>query len=255
YYSLLLVLLFSYIISVSFRKMEDRYTIELNNRDPTKIDQLYLDNCKSGTVKGLGENLTMLDTLSMVNCGLTSLEGLPLLPELVILDISQNDLKDGLDIVAAKCPKLEKLVLSNNAFTTLEQFEPLKDVSSLVVLDTFQNEVENTEDYRTKVFEMFPSLRDLDGQDVNGEMTEEIEEDETGAEGEDSDADGDTDEEDGPGLSYLENSNIMDDEDETEDYDQVDEEGAEQGTEAEGTSTRRGVKRRHEGGSDEDSKQ
>ncbi|GMT00263.1 hypothetical protein PENTCL1PPCAC_22437 [Pristionchus entomophagus] len=235
--------------------MEARYKVELRERDPAKIDQLYLDNCKTDKIEGLADNLASLDTLSMVNCGLKSLEGLPTLPELVIFDISQNELSSGLDILAAKCPKLEKLVLSDNKFATLEQLEPLKAIESLSVLDTFQNDVEDVDDYRTKIFEMFPNLKDLNGHDINGEVTEELEEDETGVEdGEDSDGSIDSDDEDGPGLSYLQNSNIMEDEDETEDYDAVEGDEVEEGG-GEGTSTRRGVKRRHEGGDDEESNQ
>ncbi|GMR53114.1 hypothetical protein PMAYCL1PPCAC_23309 [Pristionchus mayeri] len=233
--------------------MEARFKVELRERDPAKIDQLYLDNCKSEKVEGLPENLNSLDTLSMVNCGLKSFEGLPALPELVILDISQNQLQSGLELLVEKCPKLEKLVLSDNKFATLENLEPLKGLGSLTVLDTFQNGVEETDDYRTKVFEMFPTLKDLNGHDINGEVTEEIEEVSGGEEDSDGDIES-SDEEDGPGLSYLQNSNIMEDEDETEDFEAVEGDDVEQGG-GDGATTRRGVKRPHEGGDDEESNQ
>lgn len=81
--------------------MEARYKIELRERDPAKIDQLYLDNCQCDKIEGLSDNLASLDTLSMVNCGLKTLEGLPILPELVIFDISQNELDGGLEILVS----------------------------------------------------------------------------------------------------------------------------------------------------------
>ncbi|KAF8367933.1 hypothetical protein PRIPAC_85762 [Pristionchus pacificus] len=235
--------------------MEARYKIELRERDPAKIDQLYLDNCQCDKIEGLSDNLASLDTLSMVNCGLKTLEGLPILPELVIFDISQNELDGGLEILADKCPKLEKLVLSDNKFVTMEQLEPLKALTSLSVLDTFQNDVEDTDDYRTKIFEMLPTLKDLNGHDINGEVTEECEEEETGGEdGEDSDGGDSSDEDDGPGLAYLQNSHILDDEDETEDFEAVEGDDDEEGADG-AANTRRGVKRRHEGGDDEESNQ
>ena len=143
--------------------MEDRYKLEIRDRDPKTITDLSLDNCKSESVKGLGDDLTSLVNLSMINIGLTSLEGLPSLPELLVLDISDNKLDGGLEVVVRSfwtlrhlfdcciqvknCPKLERLIISRNNFSKVEQLEPLKD-SKLGMLDTFHNEIENLDEFR-----------------------------------------------------------------------------------------------------------
>lgn len=67
------------------------------------------------------------------------------------------------------------------------------------------------DDYRVKVFEMIPSLKILDGCDIDGEEVEEEFSGEGGEDTDESDAD-----EDGPGLSYLNKSQFSDDE--TDDY-------------------------------------
>ncbi len=47
-----------------------------------QIEELYLDNVQSPQISGLSDEYTRLQKLSVVNCGLSSLEGLPKLPSL-----------------------------------------------------------------------------------------------------------------------------------------------------------------------------
>ncbi len=49
---------------------------------PPQVDELNLDNCRSTQVEGLNENYTKLESLSMINVGLTSLKGFPKLAAL-----------------------------------------------------------------------------------------------------------------------------------------------------------------------------
>lgn len=48
----------------------------------TKVEELFLDNVRSTKLSGLTDSYTTLMKLSIVNCGLVSLEGLPRLPSL-----------------------------------------------------------------------------------------------------------------------------------------------------------------------------
>ena len=47
-----------------------------------QVEELYLDNVQSSQISGLSDEYTSLQKLSVVNCGLSSLEGLPKLPSL-----------------------------------------------------------------------------------------------------------------------------------------------------------------------------
>lgn len=47
-----------------------------------QISELNLDNCRSTSIVGLSDEFTNLETLSLINAGLTSLKGFPKLPNL-----------------------------------------------------------------------------------------------------------------------------------------------------------------------------
>lgn len=47
-----------------------------------QVEELYLDNVQSSSISGLTDAYTNLRKLSIVHCGLTTLEGLPALPSL-----------------------------------------------------------------------------------------------------------------------------------------------------------------------------
>ncbi|CAD6197597.1 unnamed protein product [Caenorhabditis auriculariae] len=195
--------------------MEARYQQELRDRDPATVEDLAFDTFQTTEISGIDDKLVNLQRLSFVGCGLTSLKGLPTLPALTRLDLCDNKLSTGLDIIVKNAPELEELVLSANKFDTLDSIRPLKQ-SHIRTLDLFDNKITEIEGFRDKVFEIIPTLEVLDGADSAGVEVEGESFD--GEDGEDSGDSGDDDgEEDGPGLSYLDNSQL--DEDETEDYD------------------------------------
>ncbi|CAI5441764.1 unnamed protein product [Caenorhabditis angaria] len=220
--------------------MAEKYVTELRERDPATVDTIYLDNSTGGVIEGVDDKLTNLLTLSMVNCELTSFKGLPSLPAVTYIDVTNNKFGDtpAFDILVKNAPELVRLNLSSNNITSIEVLRPLKMLTKLAELDLSHNEsLGLTESYRDKIFEIIPSLKSLDGLDVDGE---EIEEEFDGGEaGEDSDSGDDDEEEGGPGLSYLDKSQFSDDE--TDDY--IPEDKAEQTKEGEGDSEARGVKR------------
>lgn len=55
-----------------------------------QITELNLDNCKSTHIVGLNDEYTSLETLSLINVGLTTLKGFPKLPKLKTLELSDN---------------------------------------------------------------------------------------------------------------------------------------------------------------------
>ncbi|MFH4983851.1 hypothetical protein AB6A40_010560 [Gnathostoma spinigerum] len=198
--------------------MEKRIELELRGRQPSEVTELNLDNCRATSIAGLSDEFTALQGLSMINVGLTSLKGLPSLPSLRRLEVSENRISGNLECLH-NCPELSYLNLSGNKIKDIETLAPLNELKKLEMLDLFNCEVANAENYRQDVFKVLPQLRYLDGFDAKGEEIASDDEDDLGDEGaEDSGDDGVEDEGSEVGLEYLESSNVMQDEDETEDF-------------------------------------
>ncbi|KAK4297200.1 hypothetical protein Pmani_012555 [Petrolisthes manimaculis] len=152
--------------------MEKRIELERRGKSPAKITELNLDNCKSTAIVGLTEEFEKLEVLSLINVGLTSLKGFPMLPNLRKLELSDNRISGGLNALTC-LPKLAYLNLSGNKIKDLETLEPLKDLKSLFNLDLFNCEVSLVENYREKMFALIPSLVYLDGFDKEDNSEEE----------------------------------------------------------------------------------
>uniref|UniRef100_A0A8C7K281 Acidic leucine-rich nuclear phosphoprotein 32 family member n=1 Tax=Oncorhynchus kisutch TaxID=8019 RepID=A0A8C7K281_ONCKI len=92
-----------------------------------KVRELVLDNCRSneGKIKGLSEEFVNLEFLSLINVGLISVSKLPKLGKLKKLELSDNRISDGLDVLAEKLPNLTHLNLSGNQLKDIRTLEPL----------------------------------------------------------------------------------------------------------------------------------
>lgn len=251
--------------------MEKRIQLEKMGRTPDKIKELNLDNCRSTSIVGLTDDFKNLESLSLINVGLTSLKGFPSLPNLKKLELSDNRISGGLNVLKDS-PKLTHLNLSGNKIRDIETLEPLKQFKHLKNLDLFNNEVTSVENYREKVFKLLPSLKYLDGFDQDEKEAEDSDveddevngndsDDEEGIEGIDED---ELEEEEEIGLNAVYKQHL-DEESEGDDYDGVedeededdDDELGEEEEEAEGEgqdeedgeeeeATPRGKKRKHE---------
>ncbi|KAL3086060.1 hypothetical protein niasHT_030484 [Heterodera trifolii] len=205
--------------------MEERIKTELRGRQPSEVQDLLLDSCKANTISGLTEQFTSLTTLSLINVGLTTLDGLPKLPTLRTIDLSDNKLSGGLDKLVECCPRLYHINLCANKITSMETLAPLSKLEELAALDLFDCAITEGPEYRSKVFAMIPQLKYLDGFDIN-DVEAEIsdEEEEEGAEDALEDEDDSEEEEEGvdtddeAALAYLNSSKALNDEDESEDY-------------------------------------
>ncbi|CAH1173642.1 unnamed protein product [Phaedon cochleariae] len=264
--------------------MEKRIELEMRGKKAADIKELILDNCRSTTIVGLTDEFTNLQSLSLINVGLTSLKGFPKLPNLRKLELSDNRIPKGLGFLES-CPKLTHLNLSGNKIKDLDTLEPLKNLKHLKNVDLFNNEATTLENYREQVFKMIPNLKYLDGfdeqdgeaeedsdadEEVNGndddseEDEEEGDEDGDGGEEEDEEGSSEGEEEDvGLGAVYSENLDDMSDEGdyeagEEEDEDEVveeeeEEEGVEEGGAGQSANAdvSRGKKRKLEEGEEE----
>ncbi|XP_030269625.1 acidic leucine-rich nuclear phosphoprotein 32 family member A isoform X1 [Sparus aurata] len=139
----------------------------LNTEQLTLVKELVLDNCRSneGKIEGLTDEFEELEFLSTINVGLTTVAHLPKLNKLKKLELSDNRISGGLEVLAAKCPNLTHLNLSGNKIKDLSTIEPLKELGTLKSLDLFNCEVTNLNEYRDNVFKLLPQLTYLDGYD------------------------------------------------------------------------------------------
>ncbi|XP_066233480.1 acidic leucine-rich nuclear phosphoprotein 32 family member E isoform X1 [Saccopteryx leptura] len=193
--------------------MKKRINLELRNRAPEEVTQLVLDNCHcvNGEIEGLNDTFKKLEFLSMANVELSSLARLPNLNKLRKLELSDNIISGGLEVLAEKCPNLTHLNLSGNKIKDLSAVEALQNLKNLKSLDLFNCEITTLEDYRESIFELLQQITYLDGFDQ-----EDNEAPDSGAE-DDADGDEDDEEEAGPPEGYEEEEEEEDDEDEDED--------------------------------------
>ena len=92
---------------------------------PEQVTELVLDTCKATKVSGL-EKFSNLKSLTLNGCGLTTLDGFPTLPELRRLELSDNNISEGLEALQdAALFQLKSLSLAGNKFATLEDLDPL----------------------------------------------------------------------------------------------------------------------------------
>ncbi|XP_018591117.1 acidic leucine-rich nuclear phosphoprotein 32 family member B isoform X1 [Scleropages formosus] len=207
--------------------MKKRIHLELRNRTPSDVRELVLDNCRSneGKIEGLTPEFVNLEFLSLINVGLISVSNLPKLGKLKKLELSDNRISGGLDVLAEKLPNLTHLNLSGNKLKDISTLEPLKKLENLKSLDLFNCEVTNLNDYRESVFKLLPQLTYLDGYDiedheasdsdgeVDGDGVDDEEDEEEEGEGEEEE---DEDGEDGEEEDFEEEDDDEDDEEEAE---------------------------------------
>uniref|UniRef100_A0A2K5PDK7 Acidic leucine-rich nuclear phosphoprotein 32 family member n=1 Tax=Cebus imitator TaxID=2715852 RepID=A0A2K5PDK7_CEBIM len=90
-----------------------------------KVTELVLDNCLcvNGEIECLNDTCKELEFLSMANVGLNSLAWLPSLNKCQKLELSDNIISGGLEVLTEKCPNLTYLNLSGNIIKDLSRVE------------------------------------------------------------------------------------------------------------------------------------
>ncbi|XP_045152586.1 acidic leucine-rich nuclear phosphoprotein 32 family member B [Echinops telfairi] len=197
----------------------------------SQVQELVLDNCKSndGKIEGLTAEFVNLEFLSLINVGLISVSNFPKLPKLKKLELSDNRIFGGLDMLAEKLPNLTHLNLSGNKLKDISTLEPLKKLECLKSLDLFNCEVTNLNDYRESVFKLLPQLTYLDGYDLEDQEAPDSDAEVDGVDEEEEEEEGE-DEEDEDGEEYFDEE---EDEDEDEDVEGEDDEDEVSGEEEE----------------------
>jgi acidic leucine-rich nuclear phosphoprotein 32 family protein B len=189
--------------------MGQRVIEELAGAKPDQVNELVLDGSKSDFIDGVTAEFVNLEYLSMSNCGLKSLKGMPPLPKLQRLDVMFNDLVGSFECLSS-CPSLVHVNLSDNKIARAEDLAGLAQLPDLRSVDLFNCPVGEPDGYRDNVFTTVPHLVYIDGLDRDGGeaddsddegleeagSSEEEDEDEDYAEGADEDDDVDEGNED-----------------------------------------------------------
>ena len=137
-----------------------------------EVESLTLDSkVQCGQITGL-DSAVCLEELSMVSCGVTTLDGFPLLAQLTSLELSDNGIKGGLKALAGLV-RLTELNLGGNKIASLDELNDIKHLP-LLQIDLEGNPcADESEEYRRTVFGMFPTLMLLDRKDKEGDEVEE----------------------------------------------------------------------------------
>ncbi|XP_061595609.1 acidic leucine-rich nuclear phosphoprotein 32 family member A isoform X1 [Cololabis saira] len=240
--------------------MKKRIHLELRNRTPSDVKELVLDNCRSneGKIEGLTDEFEELEFLSTINVGLTTVAHLPKLKKLKKLELSDNRISGGLEVLAEKCPNLTHLNLSGNKIKDLSTIGPLKELAALKSLDLFNCEVTNLNEYRDNVFKLLPQLTYLDGYDkddkeapdsdgeVYAEGLDDEEEDEDDVDEEDYDEDVPPGDEEEEGEEEDEDENEEEDDDDLSGEEEEEEDLNDKEVDDDDEEEERGQKRKRE---------
>ncbi|XP_030396346.1 acidic leucine-rich nuclear phosphoprotein 32 family member B isoform X2 [Gopherus evgoodei] len=201
-------------------EMEKRLTLELRNKKPAEVKELVLDNCRSddGKIVGLSSDFENLEFLSMINVNLLSVSNLPKLNKLRKLELSDNRISGGLEVLAERTPNLTHLNLSGNKIKDINTLEPLKKLPNLHSLDLFNCEVTMLINYRESMFALLPQLTYLDGFDADDQEAPDSDPEADGDGLDDEyDENGEGEEEDDDEEDELDEEVIDDEEDDEED--------------------------------------
>uniref|UniRef100_A0A452J5Z9 Acidic leucine-rich nuclear phosphoprotein 32 family member n=2 Tax=Gopherus TaxID=38771 RepID=A0A452J5Z9_9SAUR len=184
----------------------------------------------------------------MINVNLLSVSNLPKLNKLRKLELSDNRISGGLEVLAERTPNLTHLNLSGNKIKDINTLEPLKKLPNLHSLDLFNCEVTMLINYRESMFALLPQLTYLDGFDADDQEAPDSdpeadgdglddEYDENGEEGEEEDDDeedeldeeviDDEEDDEEDDLEGEEEEDGVDDEEEEDEEDEDDDEGEE----------------------------
>merc|ERR1712226_534274 len=184
---------------INLNEMEKRIALECGNIEKSEVTVLNLDHCKTTGVCGLTEEFVALETLSLINNGLTSLEGFPPLLKLRKLELADNFLSGGFEILES-CPNLQRINLSGNKIKDVECLRPLSKLSNLVAIDLYCNEITSSEAFPDNVKEILPNVQSFCEDELEGLSSDDDDEEDQDDEYEDEEGDSeDLDEEDEAG--------------------------------------------------------
>ncbi|XP_049590938.1 acidic leucine-rich nuclear phosphoprotein 32 family member B isoform X2 [Syngnathus scovelli] len=226
--------------------LKEKVSLVLGQRSPKDVRELVLDNSRAvdGRIEGITEEFCNLEKLSLINVRLTTLEDMPKLDKLKKLELCDNRISGGLEVLAERLKNLKYLYLSGNKVKDISTLEPLKNLPQLKSLDLFNCEVTNLTDYRESIFKLLPKLTYLDGFDIDNCEGSDSDGEVDGAEDDDKEYDDEDDDNSDDEDGHINRDDCSDDcvDDEEDDEDEDDD----------GSSPAKGEKRKWDPEDDDD---
>ncbi|CRH03874.1 conserved Plasmodium protein, unknown function [Plasmodium relictum] len=157
------------------------------------LTELILDGKKFSTIKTEDKELLKkfknLERLCLNQTGIQSLENLPKIDTLNVLELTDNHLStvDILKFIVENFPNIKTLEIGGNHFKNIKDFEVLKNLKNLGRLGVQFNPFAEDPNYRKELFTFLPDVKIIDCYNKEGvevlssdeEEEEEYEEDNT----------------------------------------------------------------------------
>lgn len=149
-----------------------------------QLTELLLDAHKFTTFKPedceMLKKFKNLTKLTLNQTGLQSLENLPSIESLSVLELTDNHLNnvEMLKYIVKNYPNLRKLQIGGNHFKNIKDFEELKGLSKLEKLGVEFNPCAEDNNYRKHLFEILPNVKVIDGFNKEGNEVFSDDEDE-----------------------------------------------------------------------------
>lgn len=151
--------------------MEDLIKEQIADEDPSEVLELMLDGWKGENIsisdKNYIEKFENLDSISFAGCGLKSLENFPNCPNLIKLDLSGNQIKDGISHLK-HLTELMQINFIGNLIEDVNEFQCFARFGSLVYLEIEGCPLAQDANARKKLFDMIGCLKIVDGFDQDG---------------------------------------------------------------------------------------
>jgi hypothetical protein len=136
------------------------------------LDRIHFQMFDNVICHSLGKFKDTLTILSLIDCGLTSLENLPDLPYLIKLDLTDNKIQGVELIKITKFKEINSLSLGGNPIHDYLELQYLYGLSQLAHLTLFGSPISEINGYQKQIFAMFPELYSLDNRDSQGNEIE-----------------------------------------------------------------------------------
>ena len=173
----------------SFKKI---LQTSFGKHNPIEYEELNLDEFWKNKDYMTKEEKTCIEEyknlihLSLNNIGFKSLENFPAIKDLYYLSIKNNELNgDDFDMIPKLYPNLKKLKISGNNIEKINNLNKLRTLK-LRKIEVKENPFSiGNKTYKSKLFQMLPSLEIIDQEDIDGEEIEttDYHKEEEGSEG------------------------------------------------------------------------
>ncbi|CDW79466.1 u2 snrnp-specific a protein [Stylonychia lemnae] len=168
---------------MSLREQVKKMINEDEDLNPEEFSNLILDELKIDQLqqqdKAFLEEFINLELLSMNQTQIKSTNNFPDAPNLVRLELNDNKLPGSELKNLSKYTQLRTLKFAGNLIKDFNDLDSLSSLQHLVSLDLAGNPIAEKDNYKEKLFEIFPNLQILDSYDRDGnEVLSEDEEDE-----------------------------------------------------------------------------